>query len=278
MERKGNSHFQNLDDRLAPQYEIRAVKFKGEPLAAHIRQREQKAQSLRGDGRVRRARRTEIETADVNRRSENGHVEVADEDKVAHDVERARDGDEDRRGKRVAQSAIDRAHDVVSDKERNSARADKDVLTRVLERLGRGLHGANAPFGRERGYGRDGERDDRKESRGRADRVGGPFGIFRAEIIADEDGPADRQTEENAEQEMEQLSADPDRGDRARVAELADNHEIDRAVKRLQEIREHKGSGEFQQSDGQVPFDEIAFFVLFGIHESTLSLRLRRRG
>ena len=77
---------------------------------------------------------------------------------------------------------------------------------------------------------------------------------------------------------MEQLRADPDRGDRARVAELADNHEIDRAVKRLQEIREHKGSGEFQQSDGQIPFDQIAFFVLFGIHKSTLSLRLRRRG
>ena len=62
---------------------------------------------------------------------------------------------------------------------------------------------------------------------------------------------------------MEQLRADPDRGDRARVAELTDNHEIDRAVKRLQEIREHKGSGEFQQSDGQIPFDQIAFFVLF---------------
>ena len=56
------------------------------------------------------------------------------------------------------------------------------------------------------------------------------------------------------------------------------NKKIDRAVERLQEIREHKRGGEFQQTDGQIPFDQIAFFVLFGIHKSTLSLRLRRRG
>ena len=246
---QGNGSAQGQDPLGEPsvQPDIPARELEPEATAMQIPQGGQETDALRGHRGNGCSHGPQMEPA--HQQEVQSHI---DDTSLRHEVERR---------PRIAQTAQDAAHHVISDDERDAQRTDKQVMLRIAQGLDRRMHQHGYRIVQEGHQQRQPHAHNAEQPDGRAD-DGGQFAIVaRAGGNAYQHGDARGQSQDDARHCLHHLATDGHARHTGRIVKLPHYEQVRTAIQGLQHIGQQIGHGKLKQHTGHAALRQIKFFL-----------------